>query len=212
MSGELKNLAEAPSAEPKAIEGDITYYVHIEDEPAGPKEELTTEVSQAQAKNFDQILTDLKITKKDHVVLGINSKFIELVMKANGKADLYFHAYLWEQYLKTLDAAQTLKMAVKANKGAKSDPQNDDEVVEIFSDKYVFMKRLQGLSMTLTKVIINIKKFPFSEKMYKKYVNEFGRKQLSKKGKYLEEIQRSLFVAQIANDTEGLYWIEKLLI
>jgi len=133
-------------------------------------------------------LTDLKITKKDHVVLGINSKFIELVMKANGKADLYFHAYLWEQYLKTLDAAQTLKMAVKANKGAKSDPQNDDEVVEIFSDKYVFMKRLQGLSMTLTKVIINIKKFPFSEKMYKKYVNEFGRKQLSKKGKYLEEI------------------------
>ena len=53
MSGELKNLAEAPSAEPKAIEGDITYYVHIEDEPAGPKEELTTEVSQAQAKNFD---------------------------------------------------------------------------------------------------------------------------------------------------------------
>jgi hypothetical protein len=30
--------------------------------------------------------------------------------------------------------------------------------------------------------------------------------------KFLEEIQRSLFVAQIADDTEGLYWIEKLLI
>jgi hypothetical protein len=74
------------------------------------------------------------------------------------------------------------------------------------------MKRLQGLSMTLTKVIINIKKFPFSEKMYKKYVGEFGRKNLSKKMKYLEEIQRSLFVAQIADDKEGLYWIEKLLI
>jgi hypothetical protein len=50
-------------------------------------------------------LSDLKITKKDNIVLGINSKFIDLVMKANGKADLYFHAYLWEQYLKTLDAA-----------------------------------------------------------------------------------------------------------
>jgi len=37
-------------------------------------------------------------------------------------------------------------------------------------------------------VIINIKKFPFSEKMYKKYVNEFGRMQLQKKMKYLEEI------------------------
>ena len=30
--------------------------------------------------------------------------------------------------------------------------------------------------------------------------------------KHLEEIQRSLFVAQIADDKEGLYWIEKLLI
>jgi hypothetical protein len=30
--------------------------------------------------------------------------------------------------------------------------------------------------------------------------------------KYLEEIQRALFVAQIADDKEGLYWIEKLLI
>jgi len=30
--------------------------------------------------------------------------------------------------------------------------------------------------------------------------------------KHLEEIQRSLFVAQIADDKEGLYWIEKLLV
>jgi len=28
------------------------------------------------------------------------------------------------------------------------------------------MKRLQGLAMTLTKVIVNIKKFPFNEKSY----------------------------------------------
>jgi hypothetical protein len=25
-------------------------------------------------------------------------------MKANGKADLYFHAYFWEKYLKKLNA------------------------------------------------------------------------------------------------------------
>jgi hypothetical protein len=30
--------------------------------------------------------------------------------------------------------------------------------------------------------------------------------------KYLEEIQRALFVAQIADDKNGLFWIEKLLI
>jgi len=141
---------------------------------------LKTEYSQIQIKNFDSVLGDLNITQKDNIVLKINSKFIDLVMKANGKADLYFHAYLWEQYLKTLDAAQTYKLAMNANKatGDKTDPQNEDEIIEIFSDKYTFMKRLQGLSMTLTKVIINIKKFPFSEKMYNKYVNEFGRKQL----------------------------------
>jgi len=36
--------------------------------------------------------------------------------------------------------------------------------------------------------------------------------QSAKKLKYLEEIQRALFVAQIADDTEGLNWIERLLI
>jgi hypothetical protein len=36
------------------------------------------------------------------------------------------------------------------------------------------MKRVVGLSATLSKVIINIKKFPFHEKMYKKYSIEFG--------------------------------------
>lgn len=74
------------------------------------------------------------------------------------------------------------------------------------------MKRILGLSSTLAKVIINIKKFPFHEKMYLKYANEFGLRQTTKKMKYLEEIQRALFVAQIADDTDGLYWIEKLLI
>lgn len=62
------------------------------------------------------------------------------------------------------------------------------------------MRRLSGLAMTLTKVIVNIKKFPFDQKSYDKFVNEFGKRQLQKKMKHLEEIQRSLFVAQIAND------------
>lgn len=32
----------------------------------------------------------------------INKAFIDLTMKAHGKADLYFHAYFWEKYLKSL--------------------------------------------------------------------------------------------------------------
>ena len=90
---------------------------------------------------------------------------------------------------------------------------SSDKPINIFDTAtYPFMKRLMGLSATLSKVIVNIKKFPFHEKMYMKYANEFGLRQTSKKMKYLEEIQRALFVAQIADDKNGLYWIEKLLI
>lgn len=38
------------------------------------------------------------------------------------------------------------------------------------------MARLAGLSSTLSKVIVNIKKFPFHEKMYQKYATEFGKR------------------------------------
>ena len=131
------------------------------------------------------MLKKLKITKDDNIVLKINLKFIDLVMKANGKADLYFHAYFWQQYLKTLDVAQTKYLTKEAlkNKTPVKDPQakkdeleasSEFETVDIYSNKYPFMKRLDGLSLTLTKVIINIKKFPFNEKMYLKYVNELG--------------------------------------
>jgi hypothetical protein len=34
----------------------------------------------------------------------------------------------------------------------------------------------------------------------------------NKKNKYMEEIQRALFVAQISNDSDALYLLEKLLI
>lgn len=78
--------------------------------------------------------------------------------------------------------------------------------------KYPFMARLIGLASTLTRVIVNIAKFPFNEKIYQKYANEFGKKQKTRKSGLMEEIQRALFVAQISDDTNALAWIEKLLI
>ena len=51
---------------------------------------------------------------------------------------------------------------------------SDAGFIDIFSDKYPFMKKVIGLSATLSKVIVNIKKFPFHEKMYHKYTTEFG--------------------------------------
>lgn len=50
----------------------------------------------------------------------------------------------------------------------------------------------------MQKVIANIKKFPFNQEIYDNYIIKFaseGPKISQKKTKYLEEIQRALFVA-----------------
>ena len=126
-------------------------------------------------------------------------------MKANGKADLYFHAYFWEKYLRSLNGKGGKPSIMKGRKGmedggdmATGDPTGVDykldslgggsQSLDIFSDDYPFMKRVLGLSATLSKVIVNIKKFPFHEKMYHKYATEFGQRNTQKKMKYLEEI------------------------
>lgn len=73
--------------------------------------------------------------------------------------------------------------------------------------------RLKGLVESLKRVDANLKKFPFGESQYQRFVKELAQKQISgNKVKYLEEIQRSLFVAQISDDTKTLQLIEKLLI
>lgn len=77
-------------------------------------------------------MEELGITKDKNIVLKINRNFIDLAMQANGKADLYFHAYFWEQYLKQLD----VKQAANALKG------DSNTRIDIFSDKFPFMKRL----------------------------------------------------------------------
>lgn len=61
-------------------------------------------------------MDELNINKDKNIILKINRSFIDLAMQANGKADLYFHAYFWEQYLKNLDAMQATKGASAAQK------------------------------------------------------------------------------------------------
>jgi len=76
------------------------------------------------------------------------------------------------------------------------------------------MRKIQGLASTLSRVIINIRKYPFSEDQYDKYIRNFAsiESHSDKKNKYLDEIQRALFVAQISNDQPALFLLEKLLI
>jgi hypothetical protein len=91
-----------------------------------------------------------------NVVLELEQAFVDLSLKANGKADLYFHAYFWQQYLTNLNELYASAL--------------DTSVPTFTEANYPFMGRLNGLSATLGKVIANIRKFPFSEKMYRKYV------------------------------------------
>lgn len=137
-----------------------TYFVEIVDDKDGKSNEEIAEMNQLD-KNKPQVQRELGLTL-ENVILKISKPYIHLTMKALGKADLYFHAYFWNTYLKSL------------GKDSKIDAP--------------FMKRLTGLSSTLSKVIINIRKFPFNEAMYQKYVNEFGQRNIQKKNKYLEEI------------------------
>ena len=179
-----------------------SFYVRIIDEPSvsaskdgkGLEDEKNAAEIKLAEKYQARIFDDLKI-KQDNIVLNLNKPFIQLTMKANGKADLYFHAYFWEKYLQQLGGGNSggstpskkKKKILKKQEGEEEDPEAgpaEDDLVEIpsgskvdlFSGKYTFMKRLIGLSATLSKVIVNIKKFPFHEKMYHKYAKEFGQR------------------------------------
>ena len=55
-------------------------------------------LSPADAQNDKQIQTALGISEAN-IVLEIEKAFVNLSLKANGKADLYFNAYFWQQYL-----------------------------------------------------------------------------------------------------------------
>lgn len=62
--------------------------------------------------------------------------------------------------------------------------------------KSIEIKRLKGLVDSLRKVDANLSKFPFTEEIYNKFIQELGsRKQTRSRVKFIEDIQRSLFVA-----------------
>ena len=72
--------------------------------------------------------------QEDNIILTINKPFIQLTMKANGKADLYFHAYFVEKYLRSLYVLQdkvgsggSSASKKKNKKGKKSQRDGDDD-------------------------------------------------------------------------------------
>lgn len=50
-------------------------------------------------------MQSLKITD-ENILMSINEAFVNLTIKADGKADLYFNAYFWDKYLSVLKQHQ----------------------------------------------------------------------------------------------------------
>ena len=46
------------------------------------------------------------INGQQQIMMKLPKEFLDLRSKAKGKADLYFNAYFWQEYLKSLDAVQ----------------------------------------------------------------------------------------------------------
>lgn len=55
-------------------------------------------------------------------------------------------------------------------------------------------------------------KYPFGESEYNTMVIAFGSLNPNKRQNMIEVIQASLFVAQITDNSDSLFWIEKILI
>jgi hypothetical protein len=189
----------------------LPFYIRLTTEPVkmagkdGKSSEVLADKQGEETRLDAKTMKELGI-KDGNVLMQLNKAFLELTMKSNGKADLYFHAYFWDKYLKQLQEACD-----------KTDTKNADlGDIDLYGEgsaaRYPFVTRLQGLSTTLSKVITNVRKFPFTRASYDKYVAEFANRSSLKKQSQLEQIQRALFVAQIADDQDALHLIEKLLV
>ena len=61
---------------------------------------MSTNLSSLTDEGTDS--SDSKTVNNEQVLLSFKKSLIDLTLKANGKADLYFHAYLWHIYILTL--------------------------------------------------------------------------------------------------------------
>ena len=84
---------------------EIQWFMKIVEDHASTKDKADDEANNNEirlAEKYQKTIFDELKLKSENVILNINKPFIQLTMKANGKADLYFHAYFWEKYLKSI--------------------------------------------------------------------------------------------------------------
>lgn len=99
----LLKLLESIKAEPIKVSKDLRYVrVEIQENDTSASQDGLTPSSSVSTN-----LSSLEDSQADDsssrpYLISINSSFIDLVLRANGKADLYFHAYLWYLLIQTL--------------------------------------------------------------------------------------------------------------
>lgn len=123
----------------------------------------------------------------------MKSSHFELAMRANGKAEIYFHSYFWTTYID--------KLASACGQDDSEQLANSPEIA-----------RMRSLSTRPQLVLDKIKSLPFGVEQYKQFVESFGSGKQVKRVELIEQLSRHLFVAQIHDNKESLKLIEKVLI
>jgi hypothetical protein len=113
-----------------------TFYVKIANEhvidPKNEKEEELVEDLLLQERDALSAQNELGI-EDISLFMNINKAYIDLTMRANGKADLYFHSYFIESYIDSL-TDQLVKIG------------GEDTIDILNPAKHPFIKRILGLS------------------------------------------------------------------
>ena len=157
----------------------ILFCIRLESENASEEEVNEQETEDYGEESYEEQSVSTTLSKSSaknkQYLFAMKQAYMDMTIRANGKADLYFHAYIWYTYL------LALFMKVNPNLCEK------EFEAEIVSSK-VELARLKGLSESLKKVAANITKFPFNKEIYERFVNDFGGKKQVKKLKLLEEL------------------------
>jgi hypothetical protein len=177
----IDHLLGLPDSHVSASSNDtLTFFVRLTTEPVkmpskdGKVEPATADRTGEETRLDARAMKDLGI-KDANLLMQLNKAFLHLAMKSNGKADLYFHAYFWDKYLQRLQE-------VSNNADVKNTELGEIDLYgEGAASRHPFVARLQGLATTLSKVIVNVRKFPFTTASYERYVEEFADRNSMKK-------------------------------
>jgi hypothetical protein len=116
----------------------------------------------------------------DKDMLHLERSYVELALNANGKAELYFHAYLWKAYLEFLITGNDSEKAKEA---------------ETYFTQSAALTRLALFSQKPKVVTSKLAQMSFTESEYDLFVDSFSGRQPVKKFDMILKLQRHLFFA-----------------